>query len=344
MLTLEKGILIIPTDELRKAIRFEGLEAAETIQQVEDIQRRNRIPMVIPTMPELAKLKRAFFVNEDIVNDPKRFIEFCHGNGLECGEVVTGISYDTFKEQKDCFLCKLGENCTTPEKVRSFNHNCNNSDFIMGVSRHRNFFIKLELGSIVPGMIMINPCKHILSNAMTTEALEEEYQEMKELAEQILIKMFGEGPVIFFEHGSPSDGKSSHLRAIVHAHTHVVHGFVFPQKFKDMVCLKEVRNLRDLAGKKYLSYQEGANGVLLAVSDKSVYVQRQYPRQVIAFLAGVDNAKSNWRVEPFEENMKETLEKWYVVCSEQCKKYPHGAIANCTRDFVESYKIRMAKE
>ena len=53
-----------------------------------------------------------------------------------------------------------------------------------------------------------------------------------------------------------------------------------------------------------MSYQEGTKGQFMAVSDPEVYVQRQYPRQVICEMLGfTDHNLYNWRNEKFTGNM-----------------------------------------
>ena len=106
-----------------------------------------------------------------------------------------------------------------------------------------------------------------------------------------------------------------------------------------MVCLEEIADIRQLKGAKYFSYQEGFDGKLLAVSDPGVYVQRQYPRQVIGLQLGIPNEKTNWRKEPFDQNMKETFDDVYkFVVSHQ--KFLTDRIIKATEAFVTGYPMR----
>jgi hypothetical protein len=103
-----------------------------------------------------------------------------------------------------------------------------------------------------------------------------------------------------------------------------------------MVCLKPT-TLEKLKGKKYMSYQVGTSGDFLAVSDPNVYVQRQYPRQVIAELVGIPNEKSNWRVEPFIVNMEATFKSWYEFLTNHSFALCDRIVKN-TESFVKGYE------
>jgi hypothetical protein len=192
------------------------------------------------------------------------------------------------------------------------------------------------------GMLMINPKKHILSAAAIPDEMLKEYFEVMDDVEFILKLTYGDDDVIFFEHGSAPDGISSHQRSIVHAHTHVAWGVSFAQKYLDAVCLEPVEDIRSLRGKKYMSYQNGTKGQFIAVSDKRVYVQRQYPRQVIADIIGLDNRLSNWRVEPFDENIAETFADIYN-CLTKYKCFLSERIVKNTECFVTGYLLRTNK-
>lgn len=186
---------------------------------------------------------------------------------------------------------------------------------------------------------MISPKKHILSAAQIPDNQIEEYVQAKHDVEFLLKGALGDKPVIFFEHGSAPDGFSTHQRAIVHAHVHVAWGVKFTQKYLDMVCLQPT-DIKELATKKYLSYQEGADGEFLAVYDPEVYVQRQYPRQVMGELLGVENEKTNWRNEAFEENFWITFDRWFAFLTDNWDKLPER-IKKATESFCEGYALRV---
>lgn len=335
MLTINKVLLVAEAQSLEQFV-FEAIEPINDLEVVEEVWSNNKIPVILREFYEADPLKgkhKTLFVPTEL-RDENDFIAFCHGNKFECGEVCRGQKFDTTKDE--CFLCYIGEH--KGMSVTEFNISTPKySDIIIYESE--NFFVKIELGCLIPGMVMINPKKHHYSMARLPEDQFEEYYEVMRDTEMILKGTYGkERPVIFFEHGSAPTGFSSHAKSIVHAHTHVAIGCAFEKKYLDMVKLQPVTEIKSLYKAKYMSYQCGTNGVLLAVSDPKVYVQRQFPRQVIAHMFGIPNELSNWRVEPFYENICITFKNiWdYLDTTEDIPE----RIIQRTKGFYEALPLR----
>ena len=334
MITKRKLVLVLRNPQILEQVKFEAVTHITDISDVEQVWKCNKTPLMLDE--HLEAIHDRGYDYEFVIDpylDAENFIAFCHNIGVECGEFMTKEKYDTSKE--DCFLCRIGKhdgsmsefNKTTPR----------DSDLIIYESEH--FFVKIELGCLIKGFVMICPKEHILSAAQIPSDQMKEYEDVKRDIEFLLKVSFGFAPVVFFEHGSAPHGMSSHQRSIVHAHTHVCWGIQFPQKYLDMVCLQPAK-LQDLSQVKYLSYQEGADGELLAVSNPEVYVQRQYPRQVIGELIGIDNHLTNWRVEPFNENMMETYNGIYQFLV-QNRQFVAPRIRRATDGFVKAYPLRI---
>ena len=109
------------------------------------------------------------------------------------------------------------------------------------------------------------------------------------------------------EHGSGPSGKTSHKKSIVHAHSHVVVDFTLKEEYKKMVALKECKDITLASKTHYFSYQDGSDGKLLVTMDPLVYVQRQFPRQVMAKELGLAPGQYNWRENDFKEVTDTTL-------------------------------------
>lgn len=332
MITRNKIVLGIDTKLLHE-VKYEAIESVSNIRDLESCWARNKTPMVDTQSKMYGIFKdvyRSIFfeVPSHCFAQRGDFPTFCHNLGIEPGEYMSQKKYDTTKEE--CFLCEIIANKNTEE----FNERCHRNDMVMYESA--NFIVKIEYGCLIPGMVMICPKKHIMSAAAIEDEEMEEYKTVMKDVEFLLHGIYGfEKSVIFFEHGSAPDGFSSHQRSIVHAHVHVAVGIAFTQRYIDMVSLKPTK-LENLKGKKYMSYQVGTSGDFLAVSDPNVYVQRQYPRQVIAELVGIPNEKSNWRVEPFICNMEDTFKSWYKFLTENSFAL-NDRIINNTKCFVVGY-------
>ena len=341
MLTTNKVVLVLRNERIIDMIRFEAIQLITDENEIQKVWHNNKTPLLLASnLTKIIKKNYKLLDVPDPYIDHENFICYLHLYGIEPGEYMSKERFDTSRDE--CFLCDIA-NYGGYSSAIMFNRkqleNCKDHNII--IYDTRNFFVKIELGCIKVGMIMINPKKHFLSAAQLTEGLAEEYETIKRDVEFLLKGALGDKSVIFFEHGSAPDGMSSHQRSIVHAHTHVAWDAEFPQKYLDMVCLKPA-DIKNLATSKYLSYQVGANGEFLAVSDSNVYVQRQYPRQVIAELEGVPNEKSNWRKEPFTENMNTTFEKLYTFLIDN-QEFVSTRIRKATNCFVKSYAEKMAK-
>lgn len=335
MLTRKKAVLRVKT-EAAQDINYEAIEFVTSKTEVEDVWRRNKTPIVV--MGESREIERSYPVIDvpKYVFGSENFIAFCHRQSIECGEYVSDQKYDTSKDS--CLFCDIANHMGVLGPTYLFNQTTQEvNDMIIYESK--NFFVKVEYGSLKRGMLMICPKIHVMSAAQIPDEQMDEYKQVMMDVEFLLKAVYGDEPVIFFEHGASPSGITSHARSIVHAHTHVAWGCKFDQKYLDMVCVQPVKDIKSLKDSKYFSYQEGTEGKLLAVNDPKVYVQRQYPRQVIAFMMGISSEKANWRKEPFMETMIETfndLYKYLVANS----KFLSERIVKATEGFVKGYPMR----
>lgn len=338
MITEKRVLLVVPTETILQELKkYEALEVVSDVGMIEKVWKYNKTPIMFE-----GKVSKDTFRKYPILRVPKYifetedFISFCHKNGFECGEYCTKKKYDTSKEE--CFLCDMANHMGIKGPLYLYNQKVE-QDWALIIYESNNFFVKIEWGCMKKGMLMICPKQHILSAAMIPEEQLPEYYQVMQDIEFLLKAVYGDEPVIFFEHGSAPDGLSSHQRSVVHAHTHVACGVRFPQKYLDMVCLEPVNDIRQLSTTKYFSYQEGTNGRMLAVTDPNVYVQRQYPRQVIGLLLGIENEKTNWRKEGFHENVMATYHDIFEYLRDN-KDFLAKRIVKATEGFVKGYIMR----
>ena len=340
MITWNRSVLIIQSEDHLEDIKYEAIQVIDDVSLVEDVWRNNKTPAMLKSNAEEARKRYPCIMVPAYLFGHEHFINFCHENGIECGEYKSGTKHNTADDR--CFLCAVGKHLA-PDGIPFFTttlfnmHTPEVNDIVIYESEH--FYVKIEYGCMIKGMVMICPKDHILSAARIPSYQMSEYIQVMKDIEFLLKGVYGNETVIFFEHGSDPSGFSSHKRSIVHAHTHVAWGVKFPQKYKDMVCLKEVSSLKDLSETKYFSYQEGSTGKLYAVSDPEVYVQRQYPRQVIGELLGIPNEKTNWRKEAFMDNIIATFDDIHAYLVEN-QHFLNTRILNATECFVEGYPLR----
>ena len=337
MLTTKKALLVIKgykPETARKIFKFEGIEIIHDSREIEIIWSYNKTPMMHNGDMDEDTRNKYFCIDvpKYHMNGPEDFVTFCHRQEIECGEYVYNQKIDTSKEH--CFLCHIS-NHGGKRDATEFNRTTEKiSDTIIYESE--NFYLQIELGAMTKGMLMICPKKHYLSAAQLPEKVFKEYYEVMHHTEWLLKAIYGDKPVIFFEHGSAPSGLSSHKRSIVHAHTHVAWGVPFDKKYLEAVCVRPVKCESVSKDSKYFSYQEGADGQLYLVNNPKVYIQRQYPRQVIGKMLGIPNELTNWRRESFMENVVGTYEDFFKFLTTN-PDIPQ-VIKERTRCFVDGYQ------
>lgn len=334
MITTKRCILIAEKCEFLE--RFEATEFAD-ISEIQNVWKRNKTPII---SDKLVANKLAGYnvlnVPEEIIGNVEAFTDFCHENGFECGEFISGITYDTAQER--CFMCELARHRGMGDLVRYNQYVEKTVDCI--IYETENFYVTSELGALKLGYLMIVPKEHILSVAQFPERLFDEYQEVKEDTEKMLKVAFDGSSVTFWEHGSGPSGKTSHKKSIVHAHTHVVVDFELKEKYQDMVQLRPCFDITEAKYVHYFSYQEGSKGQLMISMDPSVYIQRQYPRQIMADELGFAPDQYNWRKVKFEENIDATLFHLFRTL----KECTDDRIKERTRGFVEGFSNRTLQD
>lgn len=340
MITTFKTVLIISNTDCLEDISYEAIELIQDVSQVEDVWRRNKTPAIPKDKAANIIEKYPTLMLPHYIFGPEHFTSFCHNNGIECGEFKSGVKHNTANDS--CFLCAIGKHCDRHGNLLTplfiFNQKTPEVNDVI-IYESENFFVKIEYGCLKKGMLMICPKNHILSAANIPDEHMSEYEQVMKDVEFLLKAVYGDEPVIFFEHGSDPSGYSSHKRSVVHAHTHVAWGTKFEQKYLDMVCLKEIGSITELKNTKYLTYQEGTKGKLLACSDPNVYIQRQFPRQIIGLMEGIPNELTNWRKEAFMDNIIATFNDIYNYLKIN-QNFMCERIAKATDGFVRGYPLR----
>ncbi len=317
--------------------RFEAIEIIERLSQIQDVWSRNKTPML--SKESVSKLSIASYqlvkVPKELIGDKDAFTDFCHSNGFECGEYRTGVIYDTNEEP--CIFCQMA-------KYKGFSNLEKYNQFVEKpvdciIYESPSFYVVPELGALKQGFLMIVPKEHILSVAQFPEELMPEYYEVCKDVERILLKAFNGKSVAFMEHGSGPSGKTSHKKSIVHAHTHVVVDFELKEKYQRMVQMKKCEDISEASAVHYFSYQQSTGGQLMIAMDPEVYVQRQFPRQVMAEELGLAPDQYNWRWYEFDEITDATL----FHLNNMLRKETSGRIFERTRDFVKGFSRRERK-
>ena len=309
-------LVLIANQGIEFLKRFEAISVIQKPGEIQSVWEKNKTPVIEGEEKDYPEITGYIMkkVPEELIDDIDEFTHFCHENGFECGEFRTGEVYDTREER--CFMCEIAAHRGFKSLVAYNRHVDKAVDCIIYESP--NFYVLPELGALKQGYVMIIPKEHYLSVAQTPTSLSDEYHEVMEDVEKILQKTYHEnGTVVFMEHGSGPSGKTSHKKSIVHAHTHVVIDFKLKEKYKRMVQLRPCQDITEAKDVHYFSYQEGSNGQLMISMDPEVYVQRQFPRQVMAEELGFAPNQYNWQKNEFKKvtdamlfHICNTLQTW----------------------------------
>lgn len=314
--------------------RFEAIEVVDYVSKIQSVWRCNKTPILLDEEIHFNRITsyNVLDIPNNLIGNPQEFICWCHEHDFECGEFITGEIYDTNEER--CFLCEMAYH-------KGFSNSTKYNQFVDKavdciIYESERFFVTSELGALKTGYLMIVPKEHYLSVAQFPENFFEEYNQVCKDVERILKGAFKGASVTFMEHGSGPSGKSSHKKSIVHAHTHVVTNFRLENKYQNMVQLKVCEDVTLASDVHYFSYQEGTTGDFKICMDPEVYVQRQFPRQVMAEQLGYAPGQYNWRSNDFKENVDATLFFLYKYL----KGLKEGRIYNRTRCFVVGFEKR----
>ena len=338
MITEKRWLLTCSNERILSILlKFEGIEKVTRPQDVKIVWSKNKTPVCVKEFKSYNKaiLKVPEFIDIDADCIIEKFTRWAHSHKFECGEFKTGKLIDTREEP--CILCSIANHKGMSRQTLVYNEVVDKEvDCIIYESPR--FFVTAELGALKPGYLMIIPKEHdFLSMAQLPNMYKAEHDEVLRDVETILKGAFGNKPVTFFEHGSGPLGLTSHKKSIVHAHTHVIIDFELKKEYLDMIQMKPLDDLSKARHTHYFAYKVGANGQTLCCYDDNVYIQRQFPRQIMAMELGYTPKQYNWREFSFEENIHTTL---YYIYRYLATKNDHFRIAERTNCFVFGYPRR----
>ncbi len=343
MITTKRWLLYTSNESIICELeKFEAVKRVHDVSEVEEVWKLNKTPILktdagcVPNTT-FDVLEVPFYKVPFGEGQKKEFTLWCYSMEFEPGEYREGIEYDTRTES--CVLCSLVGHKAISSNTIIYNSDVRMEDMILYESS--NFIVVPELGSIKPGYLMIVPKQHeFLSMAQLPSLYLGEYEQVCEDVEIMLEGAFHE-KVTFFEHGSSPSGRTSHKKSIVHAHVHAVAGFVLKDYYLKMIQMQPCPDLSVAKDTHYFAYKEGAHGQRLCCYDDNVYVQRQFPRQVMAIELGYDPELYNWRTTAFKEHIMTTLYRIYKYLSTSPSL--SYRLKDRTKCFVLPYKDRMKK-
>lgn len=226
-------------------------------------------------------------------NIEQQFMKIAEENNIDIGDHISSAS-SKGPLKSDCLFCKLLEGKPVHNQASLYESN--------------NFLVIPGSGAFLDGYIMILPKPHVMSCG---ELDKEQRVEMLEVIDDVktILKGIYQKDILIWENGSGNGGKGKPKTSIVHAHIHACPSTmnvleatnttgipIYPIKIEDLPKYKENLYLliMDYDRNWYISY------------DSSLYIPRQYMRQLVAIEHNINDELWNWRTFPFWDNVEKT--------------------------------------
>lgn len=198
MITRNKVVLVVKDEHTMKDINYEAIEVITDASGVQDVWRRNKTPAMLEKDAHEVMNEYPYIITPEFIFGAEYFISFCHRNGFECGEFISGKKFDTSKDR--CFLCAVGNHADKEGNQLNplfiFNQMTPEiNDIILYESEH--FFVKIEYGCMKKGMLMICPKEHYMSAARIPYKQMAEYELVKKDVEFLLKAVYAMSQLSF---------------------------------------------------------------------------------------------------------------------------------------------------
>lgn len=258
----------------------------------------------------------------------ERFEEIAEKYDIDIGDYIPDgkIKQPT---QEDCILCKIYEGKDNPTK----------KPMDMVIYESENFYVCPAKGAMVEGYVMICPKEHILSCAALPKEQQAELWDVINDIKYLLKEIFN-NDILMFEHGSGEAGQCKHEKSIVHAHLHVLPTNIkMTEEQMNQISMKEIsyEELHQYDKVPYFWYIESREKMSI-VADPSIYIPRQYARQILAEKLGIKGELWNWRKNDFKSKINDTL----MDIAEYLKKN-HFRLPVRIRHRTEEFLAEMSK-
>ena len=182
------------------------------------------------------------------------------------------------------------------------------------IYKSKSFFVLATIGQFVTGYLLIIPRRHIMSNAELTDEEMAEFYTVLEDVEYLIKITYSTDMILVWENGSGKSGKSKAKDSVVHSHVHVVPSTLTAEEVEETSGLPFERitldDLKDYASVPYLLMRsEADHDTWMICPSKDIFIPRQWIRNLVAEKVGITDDTWNWRVYPFAEKMRLTVDQ-----------------------------------
>lgn len=199
-----------------------------------------------------------------------------------------------------------------------------------------HFFVIPTLGEFIFGYLLIIPYEHVMSVAELDLPTQKELLTVIDDVKYLLNLTYNSSSCLVWENGTGNSGRGKAKDSIVHAHTHIAPSTLTAEKLEALSGFYfekiSTEELSKYDQHSYLLVKDADNAWRIS-SNPSVYIPRQYVRQLLAEEYGLPGELWNWRLYPFKDFMMQT---YYEIADSIRKNWdslPDRIKAN-TREYV----------
>lgn len=267
------------------------------------------IPITAISNPELISEDTANHIIISQGNIAEQFIKIADKYNCDIGDHITNSSgLNGCPSIKDCAYCNY-----LYEKSYELNHPK------MMIYQSKNFFVFPTLGQFISGYLLIIPFKHVMSIADLEPSIIEEFTDVLEDVTTILKLTYPSNKIgiLTWENGTGNSGRGKAADSIVHAHVHVAPSFLTAHKVQRQSNFPfekiSIQGLCNYGNHSYLLIKSDTENNWSIVSNPSLYIPRQYIRQLLAEEYNIPGERWNWREYSFSAMRYITAKDIYLA-------------------------------
>lgn len=238
------------------------------------------------------------FIQITVVSNP----ELLSGDIVDYIIISQGHIAEQFLKIANKYNCDIGDHISNSSGVNGVPSisDCPYCDYLYNthspdiqqpeimIYKSKNFFVFPTRGQFITGYLLIIPFKHVMSISELNPSIIEEFNNVLEDITTILKLTYASRKIgiLAWENGTGNLGRGKAKDSIVHAHVHVAPTSLSAHKVQEISGFPfkkiSIQGLSDYGNHSYLLIKSDTEKSWSIVSDPSLYIPRQYLRQLIA--------------------------------------------------------------
>lgn len=178
------------------------------------------------------------------------------------------------------------------------------------IYENKYFFVMPSIGQFINGYLLIIPKAHVMSMAEFSKELIDEFNIVLEDVIAILKLTYNFSDILVWENGTGNSGKGKAKDSVVHCHVHVAPSHITANKIEEISTFSlaaiKTNDIKNYNKHSYLLIKDGTDSWKIN-NNPSVYIPRQYVRQILADEYGIPGELWNWREYPYSEQVYKTV-------------------------------------